>query len=153
MLQTNGSIGQNCPPDALIYPRIIPYFSQVQEFKFLPRQGLLMPCTVPEALMTIMSPITKLLDTEQAKAHVLCLSSYAQSCVCLCPLHMESYSHTHTRPETSAIIYDMLYSIERDIEVQHPLICCHTFKSRLNEVKSKQILSPCKLTGQAEWIN
>lgn len=112
--------GESGPPDALHSPRSSPCGAAV---------GL-----------TFISPIIKPLHKERAKSWTFCaclVVRHRAVCLPLSLMHMGSYSHVHTGAETSAVMCDRLYSTQRDTEVWNTLISCHTFKSRLNEGKSK----------------
>lgn len=112
--------GESGPPDALHSARSTPCGGAV---------GL-----------PLISPITKPLDKRVGKMlNVLCLPVDRHRAVCLplSLLYLGSHPHVHTGAETSATMCDRLYSSQRDTELWHPLISCHSSKSRLNEVKSK----------------
>lgn len=106
--------GESGPPDALHSPRSTRCRGAV---------GL-----------PFISPIIKPLDKEWAKPWMFCCQGRA---VYLSLMHRGSHPHVHTAAEASATMCDRLCSTQRDSEVWHPLISCHTLKSRLNEVKSK----------------
>lgn len=114
-------LGESGPPDALHSPRSTPCGGAV---------GL-----------PFISPIIKPLDKGLGKIlNVLCLPCcQAQSCV----FSFVPYAHGVTPPcpycsrNLSNNVWDRLYSTQRDTELWHPLISRHTFKSRLNELKSK----------------